>query len=90
VQIIKYLPVQIFDKKPNFSSADSIPRDLSDSSVISSIYFDNDKYDIYYGRLIRGEKRGNLIRVRWYGPHENPTANVYMERKTHKPVKPGM
>lgn len=31
-------------------------------------------------------KKGNLIRVRWYGSHPNPPQDCFMERKTRQTV----
>jgi SPX domain protein involved in polyphosphate accumulation/uncharacterized membrane protein YidH (DUF202 family) len=69
--ILFHLPVLVFNKDKPYEAADS---------AISSVYFDNDEYDLYTGRLQRDEG-AEAIRFRWYGPVESP--NIFIERKTH-------
>ncbi|ORX55805.1 SPX-domain-containing protein, partial [Hesseltinella vesiculosa] len=69
--IMLHLPVLIFDKNKKWEPADS---------AISSIYFDNDNFDLYTGRLQRDEG-AEAIRYRWYG--NTTSRDVYIERKTH-------
>jgi len=59
---------------------------LQESDLISSVYFDNPQLQMYHERIGNSEqgKRGNLIRVRWYGKNPNPTVKVFMERKTNQ------
>jgi SPX domain protein involved in polyphosphate accumulation/uncharacterized membrane protein YidH (DUF202 family) len=90
MMIIKHLPIDIFDRKPNATTdyrfyMDSVQH-LHDAAVINSIYLDNQELDMYHDRIPALEKdRGNLIRIRWYGDHVNPTPEVYVERKTRVP-----
>lgn len=69
--IMLHLPVLIFNKDKKFEVSDS---------AISSIYYDNEDFDLYTGRLQRDEG-AEAIRFRWYGPMESK--NVFIERKTH-------
>jgi len=52
----------------------------SDADLVTSIYFDNDAYYLYDGRL---KKHDGAIafRIRWYG--EEPPRTAFLERKTH-------
>ncbi|KAG2225997.1 hypothetical protein INT45_002463 [Circinella minor] len=69
--IMLHLPVLIFDKDKKWEVSDS---------AISSVYMDNDNFDLYTGRLQRDEG-AEAIRLRWYGPYD--TKSVFVERKTH-------
>ncbi|KAI8878445.1 SPX-domain-containing protein [Backusella circina FSU 941] len=69
--IMLHLPVLIFNKEKKFEVSDS---------AISSIYYDNEDFDLYTGRLQRDEG-AEAIRFRWYGPMESKSA--FIERKTH-------
>ncbi|KAI9470548.1 MAG: VTC domain-containing protein [Benjaminiella poitrasii] len=69
--IMLHLPVLIFNKEKKYEASDS---------AISSIYYDNEDFDLYTGRLQRDEG-AEAIRFRWYGPMESK--NVFIERKTH-------
>lgn len=69
--ILFHLPVLVFNKDKPYEASDS---------AISSVYFDNDDYDLYTGRLQRDEG-AEAIRFRWYGPMES--TNIFIERKTH-------
>lgn len=90
--IIKHLPLDIFGRKVGDQQASLVDyseyleslRGLSDSSVINSIYLDNEDLEMYHNRIGIEGPRGNLIRVRWYGDHVNPPSFVFMERKTRQ------
>ncbi|KAI8336313.1 VTC domain-containing protein [Chlamydoabsidia padenii] len=69
--IMLHLPVLIFNKDKKYEPADS---------AISSVYFDNPKFDLYTGRLQRDEG-AEAIRYRWYG--DTNSKNIFIERKTH-------
>ncbi|KAG0171142.1 vacuolar transporter chaperone [Apophysomyces sp. BC1034] len=69
--IMLHLPVLIFNKDKRYEPSDS---------AISSVYFDNDDFDLYTGRLQRDEG-AEAIRFRWYGPMSSNSA--FIERKTH-------
>ncbi|KAF7727937.1 vacuolar transporter chaperone [Apophysomyces ossiformis] len=69
--IMLHLPVLVFNKNKKWEPSDS---------AISSVYFDNDNFDLYTGRLQRDEG-AEAIRFRWYGPYD--TKNAFIERKTH-------
>jgi SPX domain protein involved in polyphosphate accumulation len=69
--IMLHLPVLIFNKDKKFEVSDS---------AISSIYYDNEDFELYTGRLQRDEM-GEAVRFRWYGPVKSKS--VFIERKTH-------
>lgn len=52
------------------------------SSLVSSVYYDNENFDIYNERIHKLHN-STLVRTRWYGKVE-PTKNIFMERKIHK------
>ena len=54
----------------------------SDSSLVSSVYFDNSACDVYYERLERQEG-ARLVRIRWYGESAGEDDELFVERKTH-------
>ena len=70
--ILKHLPVLVFNPNKEFDSADS---------AITSIYFDNENFDLYLGRLEKTEG-AEAIRLRWYGGMDN--REIFVERKTHR------
>ncbi|GBC09375.1 hypothetical protein RclHR1_08800008 [Rhizophagus clarus] len=70
--ILKHLPVLVFNPNKEFESADS---------AITSIYFDNESFDLYLGRLEKSEG-AEAIRLRWYGGMDNN--EIFVERKTHR------
>jgi uncharacterized membrane protein YidH (DUF202 family) len=70
--ILKHLPVLVFNPNKEFEAADS---------AITSIYYDNDDFDLYTGRLEKSEG-AEAIRMRWYGGMDNQT--IFVERKTHR------
>ncbi|KAH8555204.1 VTC domain-containing protein [Umbelopsis sp. PMI_123] len=69
--ILLHLPVLIFDQNKPYEEADS---------AVSSVYFDNNEFDLYSERLQRLDG-AEAIRFRWYG-HEQAKC-IYIERKTH-------
>lgn len=69
--IMLHLPILIFNKDKPYERSDS---------AISSVYFDNDDFDLYTGRLQRDEG-AEAIRFRWYGSMDS--SNIFIERKTH-------
>ncbi len=89
--LVKHLPVLIFGRADgsgpgallaaagNAAAGGDVP---SDSSLISSVYFDNASLDVYHERLERREG-ATLVRVRWYGDAAGDETEVYVERKTH-------
>ncbi|KAI8377431.1 VTC domain-containing protein [Radiomyces spectabilis] len=70
--ILKHLPVLVFNPNKEFESQDS---------AITSVYFDNDDFELYMGRLEKTEG-AQAIRMRWYGGMDNN--NIFVERKTHR------
>ncbi|CCK72996.1 Vtc4p KNAG_0M01430 [Huiozyma naganishii CBS 8797] len=70
--ILKHLPVLVFNTNKEFEREDS---------AITSIYFDNDSLDLYYGRL-RKDEGAEAHRLRWYGGMGTDT--IFVERKTHR------
>ncbi|KAI9308821.1 VTC domain-containing protein [Cunninghamella echinulata] len=69
--LLFHLPVLVFNPDKPIEAEDS---------AISSVYFDNDTYDLYGGRLQRDEG-AEAIRLRWYGPMTSNS--IFIERKTH-------
>lgn len=69
--ILKHLPVLVFNPNKEFEASDS---------AISSVYFDNDDFELYIGRLEKSEG-AEAIRMRWYGGLNTNT--IFVERKTH-------
>ncbi|KAI8906292.1 VTC domain-containing protein [Gorgonomyces haynaldii] len=66
IHILKHLPVLVFGKEPD--------------PAITSIYFDNDAFELYQGRLEKSQG-AQAVRLRWYG---NMSQNqIFVERKTH-------
>ncbi|RUS32316.1 VTC domain-containing protein [Jimgerdemannia flammicorona] len=70
--ILKHLPVLVFNPNKQFDAQDS---------AITSIYFDNDDFQLYLGRLEKSEG-AEAIRLRWYGGMSNN--EIFVERKTHR------
>ena len=70
--VLKHLPVLVFNPNKEFEAADS---------AISSIYYDNDDFELYIGRLEKSEG-AEAHRLRWYGDMDVQT--VFVERKTHR------
>ncbi|EOD08811.1 hypothetical protein EMIHUDRAFT_438229 [Emiliania huxleyi CCMP1516] len=68
--ILKHRPVYKFTDGP------------SDSDLVTSIYYDNDKLELYQGRLKKYDG-AIAFRIRWYGPEES-FKTAFMERKTHR------
>ncbi|KAI8997364.1 VTC domain-containing protein [Pilobolus umbonatus] len=69
--ILKHLPVLVFNPNKEFQTQDS---------AISSVYYDNDDFELYMGRLDKTEG-AEAIRMRWYGGMDSNT--IFVERKTH-------
>lgn len=69
--ILKHLPVLVFNPNKEFEAQDS---------AITSVYYDNDDFDLYMGRLEKTEG-AEAIRMRWYGGMDSNT--IFVERKTH-------
>ncbi|CCE61540.1 hypothetical protein TPHA_0A04670 [Tetrapisispora phaffii CBS 4417] len=70
--ILKHLPVLVFNANKEFEREDS---------AITSIYYDNEDMDLYYGRL-RKDEGAEAHRLRWYGGMSSDT--IFLERKTHR------
>uniref|UniRef100_A0A6B2L022 SPX domain-containing protein n=1 Tax=Arcella intermedia TaxID=1963864 RepID=A0A6B2L022_9EUKA len=79
--IIKHLPTLVFGKNQGIVTnwKTDIDFSISDSASITSVYFDNENFDQYHGRLFR-EEGATLIRIRWYGKYGK---SVFIEQKTH-------
>ncbi|KAG0171141.1 vacuolar transporter chaperone [Apophysomyces sp. BC1034] len=69
--LLFHLPVLVFNPNKPIEPSDS---------AISSVYFDNDMFDLYSGRLQRDEG-AEAVRFRWYGPVSS--RSIFIERKTH-------
>ncbi|CCA78073.1 probable VTC4-Vacuolar Transporter Chaperone [Serendipita indica DSM 11827] len=72
LQILRHLPVLVFNPNKEFEPADS---------AITSIYFDNEDLELYLGRVEKTEG-AEAIRLRWYGDMNVKT--IFVERKTHR------
>ncbi|KAI7890393.1 VTC domain-containing protein [Mucor mucedo] len=72
--ILFHLPVHVFNQKKKYEESDM---------AVSSVYFDNNQFDLYDERLNRNDG-AESIRLRWYGPLNADNDSVYIERKTHK------
>lgn len=72
--ILFHLPVHVFNQKKQYEESDM---------AVSSVYFDNDNFDLYSGRLHRDDG-AEAVRLRWYGPLTPENNDIYVERKTHK------
>lgn len=70
--VLKHLPVLVFNTNKEFEKEDS---------AITSIYYDNEDLDLYYGRL-RKDEGAEAHRLRWYGGMASDT--IFLERKTHR------
>lgn len=71
--ILLHLPVHVFNQKKKYESSDA---------AVSSVYYDNENFDLYQQRLERS-KGAEAIRIRWYGKSDALNDDVYVERKTH-------
>ena len=88
--LVKHLPVLVFGRaEPSGRGVPAAePPPASDSQLISSVYLDNERLDVYHERLERAEGAA-LIRLRWYGDGGGaggqplPEKEVFVERKTH-------
>lgn len=57
---------------------------LTDSTTVSSVYFDDPDFQTYQSRLLR-EDGASVVRVRWYGARsQSGLQELYVERKVHK------
>ena len=56
---------------------------VTDSDLVTSIYFDSPSRELYEGRLKKFDG-AIALRVRWYGPAPSADDIVYMERKVHR------
>lgn len=80
--ILKHLPIYVFSNNtdPSASPYHNWDSKLHDTCV-SSVYLDNENFDLYKGRL-RKFHGAEAIRIRWY-TNKMPE-NVFMERKRHE------
>ncbi|KAJ3217478.1 vacuolar transporter chaperone [Clydaea vesicula] len=69
--ILKYLPVLLFSAKSG----------KAPNPAITSIYFDNDQFELYQGRIEKTEG-AEAHRIRWYGGMDQ--TEIFIERKTHR------
>lgn len=69
--ILRHLPVLVFP---------TAERQVD--PAINSVYLDNDKFELYTGRIEKSEN-AEAIRLRWYGSSNTP-GSVFVERKTHR------
>lgn len=87
--IVKQLPILVYGQKSPSSVDLGALNTLEGarkgvSSLISSVYYDNDTLDVYQNRL-RREDGSSLVRVRWYGyKSSSPDHVMFVERKRHR------
>lgn len=92
-EVIKHLPVLIFGDRQKLTEASPFEvaflRDqqaATDSSVITSVYFDEpNSLPCYHDRL-RKDDGASVVRLRWYGERSagSPTQTIFVERKVHR------
>lgn len=70
IHVLKHLPVSQFPS----------PGGKSPDPAISSVYFDNEAFELYQGRLEKSQG-AQALRLRWYGNMDQ--TEVFVERKTH-------
>ena len=92
--VLKHLPYLIFgssikdqeqflDPTTVLEASASEDGKLSETQLITSIYFDNVEGDTYKQRILRKEG-ARLVRFRWYGTNEgSPDQEIFIERKVH-------
>jgi len=68
--LLKHLPIYKFTDGP------------TDGDLVSSVYFDNQRRELYQGRLKKYDG-AIALRIRWYGKEEG-LGTVFVERKTHR------
>lgn len=73
--ILRRLPVLVYNPQ-SVKVIDASQKD----PTITSIYFDNDKFDLYRGKVDRAEEAGSL-RLRWTG-HLSDRPEILLEKKT--------
>jgi len=69
--VLRHLPVLVYNAKDS---------DQAVEPTVSSVYLDNESFDLYQGRLEKTEG-AESVRLRWYGSTQNP--EIFVERKTH-------
>lgn len=70
IHVLKHLPVSLF-----LSKSGKMP-----DPAVTSVYFDNDSFDLYKGRLEKTQG-AEALRMRWYGNMDQ--TEIFVERKTH-------
>ncbi|KAJ3014160.1 vacuolar transporter chaperone [Thoreauomyces humboldtii] len=75
LHIMEHLPVLLFKG------------DTEPDPAITSIYFDNDTFDLYHARMEKQEG-AEALRMRFYGKTTNP--QIFVERKTHHEALSGL
>lgn len=81
LEILKRLPILDFrDQRVGKDDREKDQRDVSDRSMITSVYLDNSNFEVYRSRLVR-DQGATLVRCRWYGGGR--WDDVFIERKTH-------
>jgi SPX domain protein involved in polyphosphate accumulation len=92
--VLKHLPYLIFgssikdqerflDPTTVFDVTGVESETMSETQLITSIYFDNTNRDIYKQRIMRKEG-ARLVRFRWYGTNEGSRdQDIFIERKVH-------
>jgi len=80
----KYLdPTTVVEGRTVEDLSEAADGQMSETQLITSIYFDNTSKDIYRQRIARREG-ARLVRFRWYGSNEgSPDQEIFLERKVH-------
>lgn len=81
LSIVKNLPLYVFTNEKGQTPYSAWNHKTHDTCV-TSVYFDNDDFYIYDGRLKKNEG-AEAIRIRWYGTISKETDIVFIERKKH-------
>ncbi|KAL4419518.1 hypothetical protein ABPG77_005749, partial [Micractinium sp. CCAP 211/92] len=92
-EAIKHLPVLIFGDRQKLTEGSPFEvaflrdqRSASDSSVTTSVYYDEpDSLPRYHDRL-RKDDGASVVRLRWYGERAvgAPGQTIFVERKVHR------
>lgn len=71
--ILKYLPLVVYEPTPTLNSShesgSQMGSYLASESPVSTIYLDNQDFDLYMGQL-ENRERSETVRLRWYGSEQ--------------------
>ncbi|KAI4290907.1 hypothetical protein PAPHI01_0181 [Pancytospora philotis] len=80
-RIVEHLPVYVFSGGAPGDTPYAGWDYKSHDTCVSSVYFDNARFELYYGRL-KKLQGAEAIRIRWYGSTVPDV--VFVERKRHE------